>query len=117
MNNDDLDPRYPDFRAHAALQERVSKLEASLMHLPNDVAELRRRQDQIFAKLDVIGEKMDAFKAIAPVDHGALALQRMLDVVERRGGQPGPSWVERAIALIGAMAIGAIAFKIAGIGA
>lgn len=116
MNNDDLDPRYPDFRAHAALQERVSKLEASLMHLPNDVAELRRRQDQIFAKLDLLGEKMDGLKT-SPVDHGALALQRMLDVVERRNAGGGPSWVERAIALIGAMAIGAIVFKLAGIGA
>ena len=114
MNNDDLDPRYPDFRAHAALQERVSKLEASLMHLPNDVAELRRRQDQIFAKLDLLGEKMDGLKS-TPVDHGALALQRMLDVVERRGGQPGPSWVERAIALVGAMAIGGLSIKLLGL--
>ena len=114
MNNDDLDPRYPDFRAHAALQERVSKLEASLMHLPNDVAELRRRQDQIFAKLDLLGEKMDSIKS-GPVDHGALALQRMLDVVERRGGQPGPSWVERAIALVGAMAIGGLSIKLLGL--
>ena len=116
MNNEDLDPRYPDFRAHAALQERVSKLEASLMHLPNDVAELRRRQDQIFSKLETLGEKMDGLKT-SPVDHGALALQRMLDVVERRGGAPGPSWVERAVALVGAMAIGAIVFKIAGLAA
>jgi len=114
VNNDDLDPRYPDFRAHAALQERVSKLEASLMHLPNDVAELRRRQDQIFAKLDLLGEKMDGLKS-TPVDHGALALQRMLDVVERRGGQPGPSWVERAIALVGAMAIGGLSIKLLGL--
>ena len=116
MNNDDLDPRYPDFRAHAALQERVSKLEASLMHLPNDVAELRRRQDQIFAKLDGLGEKMDGLKG-GPIDHGALAMQRMMDMFERRNTGGGPSWMERAIALVGAMAIGAILFKIAGLAA
>lgn len=75
---DGLDSRYATYREQSELAERVTKLEASLMHLPSDVAELRRKVDALAPKIDMLLTKMDQ----APrVDQSALGMHHVGDAL------------------------------------
>ena len=116
MTNDGLDPRYPDYRDYAALKERVTKVEASLMHLPGDVAEMRRKQDSLEAKLDaVLAALRDLQKSPSP-DQGALALHHLADAFSKAKTSQQPAML-LVTAAVGCMAIGGWLTKFLGLGA
>lgn len=103
----EMDDRYVGFREHAAAVQRMdaelSRLrewqattEASLLHqmtaVRSDVGELK----QLLLR-----------PPAPPVDHAALALQRAIDAVEKRGGSPSPFLT--IFAIVGAIAMGVLA--------
>lgn len=113
MTNDGLDPRYPDYRDHAALKERVTKLEASLLHLPNDVAEMRRKQDGLEAKLDTVLEAVRGLQR-PPQDTSALALHHLADALSK-GGKGGQNPALLLAAGVGCISIGGWLVKLLGL--
>ncbi len=117
MTNDGLDPRYPDYRDHAALKERVTKLEASLMHIPGDVAEMRRKVDGLEAKLDAILNSVRELQKNPQNDTAALALHHLADAFTKssRGGSQSPALL--LAAGVGCISIGGWLVKLLGLGA
>lgn len=107
MADDTFDDRYVGFREHAAAQQR----------LDSELARMRERQATTEATLlhDVAGVRADVaeMKQLmlrpppAPVDHGALAMQRALDALAnaKPGGSTHPFLT--VFAVIGAFALGA----------
>lgn len=105
--SDGFDDRYVAYREHAQamqrtdaelarLRERQATTEATLLHevaaVRSDVAEVK----QIMLK---------APTPPPPIDHGALAMQRAMDMLEqKRGGGPSPFLI--VFAILGALALG-----------
>lgn len=94
------DERYATFREHAELRERTASLEATMLQVGPTLARIET----------IVAAKNTS--PPAPVDHGALAMQRALDVLERTQGRGGgaPAWL-LALAFIGAIAIGAMGMR------
>ena len=104
--SDGFDDRYVAYREHAQaqqrtdaelarLRERQATTEATLLHevaaVRSDVAEVK----QIMLKT----------APAQPIDHGALAMQRAMDMLEqKRGGGPSPFLI--VFAILGALTLG-----------
>ncbi len=99
----EVDERYVTYREHSELKQEVMTLRAKLEALPDEVRELRR---DIAALKDLVKQP-----TAAGTDQFILALHRLLD----QKGNASP--IERVIALVGAVAIGGLGFKLLGIGA
>jgi hypothetical protein len=103
MTDDKLDDRYASFREHASLSSEVrERLVALETGLRTDVSEIK-------AML------VRAPFAPAPVPHQelqglSLAIQRMMDAFDRRasGTDGGTSQIVRALAVVGAVSLGAV---------
>ena len=99
----DMDERYATFREHAELREWTAKIDASVQQIPTALARI---------------ETMIATqRAAPPVDHQALTAHRVLDELPQilqaaRSQTQGVSPILIAFAIIGAMAIGALAYRI-----
>jgi cell division septum initiation protein DivIVA len=99
----EVDDRYVTYREHSELKQEVMTLRAKLEALPDEVRELRR---DIAALKDLVKQPAGG------ADQLILSLHRLLDA-----SKSSQSPVERIIALIGAVAIGGLGFKLLGLGA
>ena len=110
MSNEQFDDRYVAYREHAQAQQRTDA----------ELARLRERQATTEATLlhevaavraDVGEVKQLMLKAPPPpVDQGALAMQRAMDMLEqRRGGGASPFLI--VFAILGALALGFVAAR------
>lgn len=103
MGEDVSDDRYITVREHVELRERTAIVEATLAQVPQQLA-------RIEALLSARREER--------VDHSALAAHRLLDdlptiIQSAKQGVGGVSPILIAFAIVGAMAIGALAYRIA----
>lgn len=94
----EIDDRYATYREHAELRERVVAVEATMPQMA-----------QTLSRIEImVARQPPPAPATPPVDHVALAMQRALDAFERRSSDPGGmSVIVRALAIVGAVAIGA----------
>lgn len=95
---DELDIRYASFRDHAEVRERLVALETGLR---TDVSEIKAMLMR------------PVTSAQQQVDHTALAIQRVMDTVDRKlttavTPAAGGSTIMRALAIIGAFSMGAV---------
>ncbi len=97
----EVDDRYVTYREHSELKQEVMTLRAKLEALPDEVRELRR---DIAALKDLVKQPAGG------ADHLILSLHRLMDA--SKSNNP----IERAVALIGAVAIGGLGVKLLGIG-
>lgn len=97
----EVDDRYVTYREHSELKQEVMTLRAKLEALPDEVRELRR---DIAALKDLVKQP-----AAAGTDQFILALHRLLD---SKNANSSP--LERVVALVGAVAIGGLGFKLLG---
>jgi len=96
---------YVSYREHAELRLRVGALEARLAHLPDQVEKLR---DEVRALPALI-------QAQSPGAAGtALALHRAIDAFSQAPGKNGSSLLDQIARFAGALAIGALSFKLFG---
>lgn len=98
-----MDERYATFREHAELRERTATLEATI--------------HQIGPALARIEQAVVTIARQPAVDHSALAAHRVLDDLPQllqtaSQKTQGASPVLMAFALIGALAIGALGYKL-----
>lgn len=98
----DMDERYATFREHAELREWTAKIDASVQQIPSMLARIEN--------------KIDTQRA-PPVDHQALTAHRVLDELPQilqaaRSQTQGVSPILIGFAIIGAMAIGALTYRI-----
>lgn len=85
-----LDDRYVGFREHAALQDRVTKLESSLMHLPADVHSLRRELADVAASLRGIDRKLEDHRPDPGMQQAALALHSVAEAIRKPDAPAAP---------------------------
>lgn len=97
----EVDDRYVTYREHSELKQEVMTLRAKLEALPDEVRELRR---DIAALKDLVKQPSGG-----GADQMLLALHRVMD-------SKNSSPLERVVALIGAVAIGGLGFKLLGLG-
>lgn len=96
---DELDIRYASFRDHAEVRERLVALETGLRTDVSEIKAMLMRPSQT---------------AVAPpheLQGLSLAIQRMMDALDRRsdvGGGGGVSVIVRALAIVGAISLGAL---------
>jgi hypothetical protein len=96
---------YVSYREHAELRLRVGALEARLAHLPDQVEKLR---DEVRALPALI-------QAQSPNAAGtALALHRAIDVFSQAPAKGGGSLLDQIARFAGALAIGALSYKLFG---
>lgn len=96
--SDTMDERYANFREHAELRERTATLEATMAQVGPALARIET----------MVAARNAAPQPQAAPDHVVLALQRAADVFER-GKQSGGNGIITVFAIIGALAIGALA--------
>lgn len=90
-----LDERYSTFREHAELRERTATLEATVLQIGPTLSRI---------------ETMVATKN-QPVDHSALALQRVADLIERGKSGAGMNPLLISLGTILALAVGFVVAK------
>lgn len=106
MNDQPANPdAYVSYREHAELRLRVGALEARLAHLPDQVEKLR---DEVRALPSLI-------QAQSPGVAGtALALHRAIDAFSQVPSKNGGSLLDQIARFAGALAIGALSYKLFG---